>query len=237
MQSTWDPLRLGPLVWYAATLYDLRINNAGQVLDWRSRAGDTQRIPSTNSPNWEANGWGTNLGSVRFSQAAGGPFFASAVAPLSSLGGGADQPFSILMTVQQTLVADHVLVCWDDTTPGSAVSNFRIDNTGGGRIRYSRTDNGGVTQTVTASADMGLGHQRVGMAFTGVAAELFTGRTSFTTGACDVDSMTINRFRFGTGPVIDAFTGNFAELVVVERPISRAEWQAYFDYSVRRWGI
>jgi len=236
MQSTWDPLRLRPLIWLPATLHDVRITGGNQVVDWRSRTGDTQRIPASNAPNWEPNGWGSNIGAVRFSQAAGGPFFSTTSGSLAALGGGLAQPFSILMTVHQVLVADHVLVCWDDTG-GPSVSNFRVDNTGGGRLRYTRTDVGSTTNTVTASADIGTGHQRVGMAYRGQFSDLFTGRAGVTSGDSGSGTSNINRFRFGTGPVIDAFTGVFAELVVLERAISLSEWQAYFDYSVRRWGI
>lgn len=234
--QNWSPARLNPLFWLEAVTSDLTLDADPDVTAWRSRGSDAQSIAASGSLTWLASGWGSGKGTPVYSQGGGGPHLATATGAVISAVAGADTPFSVMMTLQQALVADHVFCCWDDTTPGSSIITLRAENLGGGRLRFVRTDAAASSVTVTGTLDIGTEHQRIGIAFSGTTVDLFVGRRLDSSAACDVGSLTLNRFRVGTGPVIDAFSGYMPNLVVVPRQISLSEWIAYYDYSVKVWG-
>lgn len=231
--QSWSPLRLNPLLGLEAVLSDLTLNADPDVTAWRSRGSDSQTLAAAANLVWLPNGWGSGKGTPNFT---GAPFLSATTGTIISALAGTDQPFSVLCTLQQTLVADHVICCWDDTTPGNSIITVRTDNAGTGRLRLVRTDAAGSSVVVTGGVDVGLEHQRVGISFNGTSAALYVGRTLDLSQACDVGDLTLNRFRIGTGPVIDAFSGYIPSFWVVPRSISASEWASYYDYSVKTWG-
>jgi hypothetical protein len=236
--AAWTSLSLNPLAdWLADTSYIT--TDVGGVAQWDDRSVYGQhlaQVTEAERPDFEATGWSGSQSSVLFPAGPNlsGPDGGTVVTAVS----GDDVPFSILATLQLSSAADdRIIAAWDHTSGGNAHSMFLVDNTGTGRLRYSRQGDAGAAAIVTGPTNLGTGHIRVGLSFSGSAAALYVGGVVDTTGACNVTTTSFNRFRLCTGPgAADSFDGRIKHICIVGREVTAAEHQIYKNWSVASFG-
>lgn len=241
--SAWTPNALAPLLWMYASPATLRLTAAGEVEDLLDRSpakNDLQQLGVGVHPEVIDN-WRRGKPAIYFSATSGGPFLPAkdTTGTLITVPSGTDRPFSALITLQLELpTVDQVILNWDHSSGGNAQSIVRVDNAGGGCLRYARTDDASAAANVTGTVVLGGGVRRLGVIFTGTTASLLVDSVlDVNNAACDVGASTYNRWRIGTGPGIDALTAPCPECVIVPRAISLAEWAQYYQYSLGQWGV
>lgn len=222
--GAYDTLQLNPLATYRAQDADVD-DSGGNVSEWRDRGPFDNHLVLGTSPTWDATGWNGTSGAVEFT---GSPFLtANAATTILTALNGSNVPFSVLLRMQFTSIADQVICAWDHTS-GNAQSIIRIDNTGTGRMRYQRQGDTGAPAVATSGQDIGTGRVSLSYVFTGSRAQLYFGPDLNLDTPLTTDDCTFNRFRLGTGPgAIDALSGAIKDLTILSFAASESQVQQY----------
>ncbi len=232
----WNPLRLpGLLAWFNANPAFVAVTGA-DVDEWRSRASDASVLTGGVATNlWMSDGWGSGVPAIDFGSGAGGAMSGAAVG-LVAPGNGTDLPFSLFVSIRQTALVDNTtIVCWQ--SGGSSLSSLQMLNSGSGLLRYQRSDSGATSVNVDGTLGMGFVKRRIGLIFSGTSAQIYQNRLLEASGACDVGALACDTFKIGSGPGIDSFDGIIADVVVLNRAASVAEYLAYEEWSRRALGV
>lgn len=224
--GAWDPRRLpGVVAWFNPNPNNVTLNATSEVLTWDGGNGLSAGTQGADEPDWSANGWG---------QAVPGITMASNVlqmtdAAMLNVVSGTDVAFSLFCTIRTNVVGDYTIVCWQSA--GGALSALQLVNTSGGRIRYRRTDDAASSVDVDGTNDVGLVGRRFGLLFAGTSVQVYMNRSLEASGNSNVGALTPDTFKIGSGPLVDSYSGVFADLVIMNRLVSVADYLAYEGWS------
>lgn len=232
--GTWTPRRLPGLVeWFNATRNSVVLNGSSKVSSWTGALGNTVTGTGT-EPDWNPNGWGQGIPALGMQ--AGVTLLSSTGAALVNPGTGTDVPFSLFCSVRHTVIEDSTIVCWQDSG-GSSLSSLSLVASGASTIvRYRRTDAVAASVDVDTTNPVGVLRTRIGVLFDGTAVQIYIDRTLAASGASNVGNLAPNTLKIGSGPGIDSFTGDFADLVIMNRLVSVADYLAYDAWSRKTLG-
>ena len=228
------PMTLGPLAWWYAHPKYLTLGAASIVNEWRDRSGNGNTLtpPGAANPVWSPNGWRTGVGAVDFNGTDQLVELVSGSA-LSHVT-GTDIPFSCLLTARIDVSNDHGILMWSDA--GTARSEWRTNNAPPETLRYRRVDDAASSVVVTGSLDVGTANSRFGLSFPGTTVTTYRARdVDNNATACNVGACTFTTFTFGQSTV-GQLDGVAAELIILPRAMTAAEWQAYVYYSIGEFG-
>lgn len=229
--GTWTPRRLPGLVaWFNATRNDVVLNATDEVTTWNATGGQSVTSTGADDPAWLPNGWGQGVGGLNMTN--GTSAITSTAAGLVNPGSGTDVPFSLFCSIKSSgVVAEPTIVCWQDSV-GNSLSSLRMNVVGAIAVaQYRRTDATSSNVDVTGTVEIGLGRRRIGVLFSGTSVDIYLDRNLEASGASNVGALTPDTFKIASGPGVDGFSGIFADLVVMNRLVSVADYMAYEAWS------
>lgn len=238
VRTSWSPLRYpGLLGWFTTGRNNVVLNGTGEVTSWRNFPIGTLALSSSGAdePDWMQNGWGQGISAIDFSDTGGGGgavavTVAGGGGDLIAPGAGTDLPFSLFCTLNLTTFAAQTIASWYNSG-GDALSALQTFAVGGNRLRYTRTDDAASSVSVDGVAPIGTGRMRVGILFSGTSVEIYQEQTRVATGAADVGALSSDTFEIGASPANDYVSGRIADVVVINRLCSVAEYIAYYNWS------
>lgn len=232
--GSWTPRRLPGLVeWFNATRNSVILDGSGEVATWVGALGNTVSGAGS-APDWKPDGWGQNVPSLGMQ--AGVTLLSSTAAALVTPGTGTDVPFSLFCSVRHTVIEDSTIVCWQDSV-NSSLSSLNLVGAGADTIiRYRRTDAATNSVDVDSSMVTGVVRRRLGVLFDGTAVQIFIDRTLAASSGSNVGALSLDTFKIGSGPGIDSFTGDIADIVIMNRLVSVADYLAYESWSRKALG-
>lgn len=230
----WSPLALAPLACYLAEPEYLEFGVvAASVATWRDASPNKNHIESTQRPTFVPGGWGNGRPAVVFDGLAN--VIGTSVGSICSAMGGADAPFSVFMIVQLDTSADHGLVEWDDSG-GLATSQLRTNFGATETLRYNRIDDAASAATVTGTTELGTSKRALFYVFPGTTCSTYVnGNLDLDASACNVGTLTINRFRLGQ-TTVGQLDGSLAACVIFSRALNALERDQLYRWGAGAWG-
>lgn len=226
LAEAWSPLDLSPLGDYLAQPSDISVSGTN-ISQWIDRSVARSHLVQSNvpdQPDYDPAGWASSP-SVYFN---GGPFLVgNSGTSINTALSGTHTPFSGFAFLKfDNAAQDETIFAWDNTTPGNAQSILRIDNTGGGTLRYTRQDDASSNLSFAGAVALGNNKITVGVTLSssGLAILYYQGTEYARLDMGALGACTFNRFRVGTGPLaIDALAGNTKHVHVGRRAYTATE--------------
>jgi hypothetical protein len=235
--ASFPPANLPIAAWYSAESMFITQSATGQVSSWADRSGNGRTLTQTavaTQPTFAATGWSAaGQGAVIFN---GAQHMSNSA--LGSLFNGTGVPFSVLAVIRVASDTDGAVATFEQAgATGVAFQRARVSD-GGPFLRFQATSDSSATFQNDESALLSLTTGNVAAwVNTGTSATLNTDGNPIDSAAHTLGPITTGIFRVGaalTGNVL-FLNGRIAELFVVSRAVTAAEYASFRTYARGRW--
>jgi hypothetical protein len=231
----WTPAQLSPRAWFSAEAQYITLAGTN-VSSWADRSGNGFAVaPVGAAPAFDSNGWTAGQGALIFN---GAQSLTSSTSTLAGAFNGDDASFSVLAVLRTASDTDGVIAAWESNA-ATTQSYLRARLTDGGpRLRFHAVDDNGVGAQNDENANLSLtAGNVVAWVRNGTSSVLYTDGNTPDTATANIGVVTTNTFRIGAGLTGNDifFAGRLAELVVVPRAVTAAEFAQWRTYAKGRW--